>query len=210
MNSQRRNQYRIGRPADKQGPRLQGGNQLEVEKSMNGTSSLQINPTGPQNRDTNPGPPEETTNTWSNKKRIKWSREEYKDVVTAFYMALKNPTQGIITQTYDIWRNNVGENTRHYINANTLGSVRRYILDKGKLTAAEIEEIKNKVGYNQTNDRPASLQTEPVFDNISAPIQADQNSETFINPTHADISLPNEQHTEITDAIRYARQNKKP
>ena len=135
-------QCRIGRLADKQGSRLQG--QLEAEKSITETNSFSDDQIAPQNRNSNPGPSELSSNTCQSEKRLRWSREEYKDVVKAYFMALKTPTKKMLAQTYDIWRNKVGNDTHPNVNANTLGNLRRYILKNNRLTTAEIEEIKKR------------------------------------------------------------------
>ena len=55
--------------------------------------------------------------------RIKWTREEYKQVMSAFYQALNGPKNNNTKRTYEIWRKEVGEN-RPYIDANKLANAR--------------------------------------------------------------------------------------
>ena len=64
--------------------------------------------------------------------------------MTTFYLALKEPKDNTAKQTYELWRQKVGEH-RRYVDANKLANVRRDTMKKNRLTAAEIEEIKMKI-----------------------------------------------------------------
>ena len=64
--------------------------------------------------------------------------------MTTFYQALKEPKDNKTQQTYELWRQKFGEH-RSYIDANKLANVRKNIMKKNRLTAAEIEEIKMKI-----------------------------------------------------------------
>ena len=55
----------------------------------------------------------------SKAKRIKLSREEYKEVNTAFYQALQEPKDNTTKQTDEQWRQKVSEH-RSYIDTKTL------------------------------------------------------------------------------------------
>ena len=68
--------------------------------------------------------------------------------MTAFYQALKEPKNNTTKQTYELWRQKVGEH-RSYINANKLANVRRDI----RLTAAKIEQIKMKIRPSINTER---------------------------------------------------------
>ena len=48
-------------------------------------------------------------------KRIKLTRDEYKQVMSAFYQALNEPKNNNTKRTYEIWRKEVGENTDHIL-----------------------------------------------------------------------------------------------
>ena len=74
--------------------------------------------------------------------------EQYKEIVTVFYQALKKPKDNTTKQTYELWRQKVGEH-RSYINANKLANVRTDIMKKNRLTAAEIDQNENQA----TNER---------------------------------------------------------
>ena len=52
--------------------------------------------------------------------------------MTAFYQAFKNQKGNTIKQTYELWRQKVGEH-RSYIDANKLANVRRDIMKKNRL-----------------------------------------------------------------------------
>ena len=130
----------IGRRADKSGPCLSVKNQAEVEKYVTGTNSFPEYSSEQQNRENpNLGPLDPPSHKNISKvKRIKWTREEYKEVMTAFYQALKEPKDNTAKQTYELWRQKVGEH-RSYIDANKLANVRLIIIEikNQRLTAAE-------------------------------------------------------------------------
>ena len=133
----------ICRRADKSGSSVR--NQTEVEKYVTGTNSSPEYPSETQNRENvnlDPLDPLSHKNI-SKAKSVKWTHEEYEEVMTAFYQALKEPKDNTTKQTYELWRQKVDEH-RSYIDANKLVNVRRYIMKNNRLTAAQIEEIKMK------------------------------------------------------------------
>lgn len=67
---------------------------------------------------------------------------EYKHVMTTFYDTLHKPHKSITRQTYDIWREKVGQTIKKYIEKNKLADIRRYIMRNNRLTDAEVIEIK--------------------------------------------------------------------
>ena len=76
-------------------------NQAEAVKYVTGTNSSPEYPSEPQNQE-NPNlcsldPPSHKN--ISKVKRIKWTREEYKEVMTAFYQALKERKDNTTKQT---------------------------------------------------------------------------------------------------------------
>ena len=120
--------------------------QAEAVKYVTGTNSSPEYPSEPQNQENSNLcllDPSSHKNI-SKAKRIKWTREEYKEVMTAFYQALKEPKDNTAKQTYELWRQKVGEH-RSYIDANKLANVRRDIMKNNRLTAAEIEKIKIRI-----------------------------------------------------------------
>jgi len=136
---------RIGRRADNQGPRPLARNQAEVEKSATGTDSSQSLDSH-QNWD-QPNPELPRTTAQATKKKVtrtKWTREEYKEVLFAFYCALNKPTGRNVTETtFNIWKTH-SKHPRDYLDCNKLANVRRDILKNNRLSGAEIEVIKKK------------------------------------------------------------------
>ena len=100
-------------------------------------------PQNPENLNLGPLDPSYHKNI-SKAKIIKWTREEYKEVMTAFYQVLKEPKDSTTKQTCELWRQRVGEHIS-YSDASKLVNVRRDIMKKNRLTAAETEEIKMKI-----------------------------------------------------------------
>ena len=90
----RNNSCRIGRPADQQGPRPPVGNQAGMEKSATGTNAAHEVLEDIHNED-NPHRVPLATSTGNPLKgtRQKWTREEYKQVMEAFYKAMNNPSE---------------------------------------------------------------------------------------------------------------------
>ena len=146
--------YRIDRRAGYQGPRPSASNQAEVEKLITGRNSSNERPGENQNREINLESPSlnQSTTKSKNKTRIKWTREEYKQVLTAFYTAMDKPEENITEQTFNIWREMVGKNTREYLNPNKLANVRRDILKNNRLTLMEIDNIKADIKTNNEID----------------------------------------------------------
>ena len=130
-------------------------NQAGIEKHAAGTDSSPEHPSDSQNRDkpnlgllVSPSPKKKQES-----KRIKWTHEEYKQVMSAFYQALNEPKNKNTKLTYEIWRKEVGED-RPYIDVNKLANVRRDIIDKERLTEAEIEDIKKTVRTETKTEKP--------------------------------------------------------
>ena len=81
----------------------------------------------------------------SKAKITKWNHDEYKEFMTAINQALKEAKDKTTKQTYELRKQKVGEH-RSYFDPNKLVNVRRDITIKNRLTAAEIEEIKQESG----------------------------------------------------------------
>ena len=77
-------------------------------------------------------------------KRQKWSREDYIEVMYAFYMSLEKPKDNHTKNTYRIWRSR-NPDVRKNIDENKLATTRRYIMNEKKLTDFELREIKKRV-----------------------------------------------------------------
>ena len=142
MKTRSQNTCCIGRRADKSGPRPSQRNQAEVEQCVIETNSSLELPSEPQNREnTNLGPLDPS---FPKAMRIIWTHVEYKEPVAAFYKALREPKDNTKRQTYELWRQKVGAH-KSYIDINELANVRRDIMEKNGLTAADIKEIKTKI-----------------------------------------------------------------
>ena len=104
---------------------------------------------GYQNQDfPNPEPIVTISNNSTRSKRIKWTREDYKNVLRAFYFAQSRPNTNNTEQTFVEWRNIVGPNVREYLNPNTLGNVRRDIFKNKRLSDAEVDQIRHEVNVD--------------------------------------------------------------
>ena len=148
----RRSSSRIDRPAGNQGSRHSVKNQADGEKLVSGSNSSKNGLPVNQNRDSpNPELPDQPSININTRKRHKWTREEYKQVLTAYYTALNKPECNITKQTYDIWRNLTGFNHHENMDPNKLASTRRYIENKNKLSNAEIEEIRLNINGAHNN-----------------------------------------------------------
>ena len=83
-----------------------------------------------------------STNQILKKPRQKWTREEYKQVMIAYYQALEQPSNKNTTnRAYEIWRKDNVDN-RGNIDANKLANVRRDIVKNKRLTDMELERIR--------------------------------------------------------------------
>ena len=101
METKSKKPYCIGCRAGKSGPRLPVANQAGIRKYAAGTNSSPEHPSGSQNREKlNLGPLDSPSPKKKQKpKRIKWTRGEYKQVMSAsFYQALIELNQKIVTQ----------------------------------------------------------------------------------------------------------------
>ena len=130
------------------------GNQAGIEKYATGTNSTQNAPEDDHTEDIpqrgpHVAPPQNPTKA----SRQKWSREEYKEVMEAFYTASLNPNTSVIQGTYDIWRASNPTN-RLNLDANKLANVHRDILNKKRLTEMELQAIQAKVIQRDANVIP--------------------------------------------------------
>ena len=136
---------RIGRSADNQGPRPLARNQAEVKKSATGTDFSQSLDSHQNWDQPNPDLPRTTANaTKKEMTRIKWTREEYKEVLFAFYCALNKPSgRNVRETTFTNWKTH-SKHPRDYLDCNKLANVRKDILKNNRYTDAEMEVIKKK------------------------------------------------------------------
>ena len=140
---------RIARRADQQGARPPGQDSHGIEKyATESTSSTGQNPAGHQvGIAPTPGPAVQPSSTNNQKKtRLKWTREEYSEVMYCFYYALEKPVRNNNDDTYNTWcsRSNDSEKTQ-MLDPSKLANVRGYIVRSKKLTDIEISTIKDRV-----------------------------------------------------------------
>ena len=186
---------RIGRHPAKEGPRSPVRNQTGLEKSVTGTNSP-----GNNVEDTHP---EDTSNSGSlhhrnpNSKitRQKWSREEYIDVIEAYYDATTNPTATSTSEAaYAIWREK-HQNERLNMDAKKLSNMRRYIIKSGKLSSPELELIKEKFENNnsipETGTNPTSTTATETYTpttQITVPHETQQQQACQEDPDIVELS----------------------
>ena len=100
---------------------------------------------------------------------MKWTREEYKHVLYAYYYALEKPSETNCTaRTYKIWRSN-NKDIRTYIDSNKLANVRRDIIRNKRLTDAEIHHIKEEVRKEINNESKENALEETSIDKEQLP-----------------------------------------
>ena len=144
MENYHRKSSRIARRAVKQGARPSMVNQVEVEKCTIGTNSsnLQALESFQDENTTQIGPLDSrSTNQILKKPRQKWTKEEYKQVMIAYYKALEQlSNKNTTNRAYEIWRKDNVDN-RANIDASKLSNVRRDIIKNKRLTDMELERI---------------------------------------------------------------------
>ena len=145
MKTRRQNSCCIGRRTDKSGPRPSVRNQDDVEKCASGTKIPKDSLKGHQNSvKANSGPSE--TSKSPNKqdlKRQKWTREEYKEIMEAYYYAKYHPSDKNNTkQTFKIWREK-NINNKQYNDAKKLANVRIQIVRDKRPTDIELSQIED-------------------------------------------------------------------
>ena len=131
-----------------------------VEKCTNGSAtSLGKQSDGNHAQGYLPAGPSRVTPTKKKEKdkRQKWSREDYKEVMYAFYMSLEKPPGSHTEKSFSIWRSR-NHNVRMNLNGNKLANVRRYITNNKILTdvITDVKDIDSGnvcVGYGDVDDR---------------------------------------------------------
>ena len=82
----------IGLLRGQEGPRRSARNRADGDKSPSGTNSSTMDDGHQTWSNSQPGPPNPNTNQAQKTTRVKWTKEEYKSVVKAFYMAQAKPS----------------------------------------------------------------------------------------------------------------------
>ena len=148
MKTRSQSTYHIVRRVGKQGTRPPSeSNQPGVKKCTTGSAtSLEKHSDGKHAQGDLPAGLSRVTVTKKKEKgkRQKWSREDYKKVMYAFYMSLQKPAGSHTENNFSIWRSH-NHNVRINLNQNKLGNVQRDIINKKRLTEIELREIKEKV-----------------------------------------------------------------
>ena len=75
-------------------------------------------------------------NTPPKAKRTQWTKEEYKTILRAFYIAQENPITNLTEQTLTEWMK---------VDSNKLANVRRDIIRNKRLTDTEIDQIRTQI-----------------------------------------------------------------
>ena len=125
-------------------------NQLGIGKYTTGSAtSSNENLNGHQARvEPNAGPSVNPSNKTNQKeKRTKWTREDYSEVMYAFYMSLEKPSGNNTDNTFKLWRDR-NPDVRLNMDSNKLANVRRDILKNKRLLDVELNEIKRKVNQD--------------------------------------------------------------
>ena len=148
MKTRSQNTYHIVCRVGKQGTRPQGSRTSLGSKNvlLGSATSLGKHSDGNRAQEDLPAGPSRVTPTKKKEKdkRQKWSREDYKEVMYAFYMSLEKPSGSHTENTFSIWRSR-NHNVRMNLNGNKLANVRRDIMNNKRLTDVELREIKEKV-----------------------------------------------------------------
>ena len=104
METRRKKPYCIDHRASKLGPCLAVSNQVGIGKYGAGTNSYPEHPSVSQNREKpilnplhSPSPKKK-----QKPKRMKWTREEYQQFMTAFYQAFNEPKNNNTKCTYEV------------------------------------------------------------------------------------------------------------
>ena len=145
--------YRITRRADQQGVCSPVRNQGGVEKLDAGTN-LPTNTSlvGKQNREKPNLGPLNLSTTQNKHKRIKRTKEEYKGVMRAFFMAKHAPSRrNNSSRTYEIWIT-ANPDKRPNLDPNKLANVRRDIVSNHRLIMTELSEIENMFATTENNN----------------------------------------------------------
>ena len=138
--------YRLVRRAGQQGMCPPGRNQPGIERCATEINSSEHDLPGAQDQDIpNPEPVVIPPNKPPKAKRTRWTKEEYKTVLRAFYTAPKNPITNLTEHTFIEWRKVVGNDVRENIDYHKIANVRREIIRNKRLTDAEIDQIRTQI-----------------------------------------------------------------
>ena len=204
-NNQRKSS-RIARRAVKKGARPSVMDQAEVEKCTIGTNSAHPQASlGHLNEETPQlGPPDSVGATnQTKKKRVTWTREEYKQVMEAYVtVQMKLSGETDTKQTYMLWRT-ANPTRKLNIDANKLANVRRDIIKKKRLTDAKLENIRRKVRerFNQSDQQSEDIdQQNTPSENIQEPDKTQGNQADERRASHDQQA--DEMYQSLSDEIQ--------
>ena len=133
--------------------------------------------------------------------RQRWTKEEYVQVMTAFYEAKFMPMEGSNTeQTYRLWREKQPK-SRPTIDANKLANVRRDIIKNKRLEEAVLQQLQNDIrekAEKQHINSSSNIADEDIqdFDKHHQPIANDPPDNEASNQTNTkDSAVSNEINT---------------
>ncbi|CAI9730190.1 Hypothetical predicted protein [Octopus vulgaris] len=195
-----------------------GKRQPGIEKSSTGTnSSLNTDMDGHLNgkspNSSPPSPPPQPPHK-EKCKRNKWTREEYKEVIYAYYYALGRPSQERHTaNSYSIWRTR-NQDSRPYLDENKLANVRRDILRNNRLTDSEISAIKhtteNDINIRHKGNEESDEQYSPPRGLIER-LPSDQSTQRPEDTRNSIVPVKDSQENEkttVTEDLAFAEEHR--
>ncbi|CAI9715383.1 Hypothetical predicted protein [Octopus vulgaris] len=210
--------YQIACPMVNLEARPPGKSQPGIEKSSTGTNSSpntdmdgHLNGKSPNSSPPSspPQPPQK-----EKCKRNKWTREEYKEVIYAYYYALGRPSQERHTaNSYSIWRTR-NQDSRPYLDENKLANVRRDILRNNRLTDSEISAIKhateNDINIRHKGNEESDEQYSPPRGLIERlpPDQSTQRPEDTRNSIVPVKDSQENEKTTVTEDLAFAEERR--
>ncbi|CAI9722939.1 glycine receptor subunit alpha-2-like isoform X2 [Octopus vulgaris] len=210
--------YQIACPMVNLEARPPGKSQPGIEKSSTGTNSSpntdmdgHLNGKSPNSSPpSSPPPPPQKEKC----KRNKWTREEYKEVIYAYYYALGRPSQERHTaNSYSIWRTR-NQDSGPYLDENKLANVRRDIFRNNRLTDSEISAIKHAT-ENDINIRHKG--NEESYEQYSPPrglierLPSDQSTQRPEDTRNSIVPVKDSQENEkttVTEDLAFAEEHR--
>ncbi|CAI9719876.1 Hypothetical predicted protein [Octopus vulgaris] len=147
-------------------------------------------------------------------KRNKWTREEYKEVIYAYYYTLGRPSQERHTaNSYSIWRTR-NQDSRPYLDENKLANVRRDILRNNRLTDSEINAIKrateNDINIRHKGNEESDEQYSPPRGLIEI-LPSDQSTQRPEDTRNSIVPVKDSQENEkttVTEDLAFAEEHR--
>ncbi|CAI9732658.1 Hypothetical predicted protein [Octopus vulgaris] len=210
--------YQIACPMVNLEARPPGKSQPGIEKSSTGTNSSpntdmdgHLNGKSPNSSPPSspPQPPQK-----EKCKRNKWTREEYKEVIYAYYYALGRPSQERHTaNSYSIWRTR-NQDSRPYLDENKLANVRRDIFRNNRLTDSEISAIKhateNDINIRHKGNEESDEQYSPPRGLIER-LPSDQSTQRPEDTRNSIVPVKDSQENEkttVTEDLAFAEEHR--